>query len=178
MNSQDRMIARQALENIRNAASTLERLQGVEGSEQELVGESRSDGPASDAEKRSGELKPNTYEEVHVTTDDGRSIYWPKGDMTRLAPAAVCNVASRMLQLRKAINADPFDMREVERLIAAPISFEKEFLSGDSLTVHNAIKALGIEALPAPSVPTPSKTEGGAYPAVAQQQHSSLPCDG
>lgn len=85
----------------------------------------------------------NTFEEIHVTLDDGRTIYWPKGNMTRLAPAAVCSVVGRIQRLRKELLKDPRDMREIERLINEPVAFEKEFLSGDSTVVHNAIKELG-----------------------------------
>lgn len=83
------------------------------------------------------------FEEVHVELKDGRTIYWPKGDMSRLAKPAVCSVASRMVQLRAVLKRDPLDMRELERLINLPIAFEDKFLSGDSIVVHNAIKELG-----------------------------------
>jgi len=85
----------------------------------------------------------DSFEEVHVTLQDGRMLYWPKGDMSRLAPAAVCSIAARMVRLRAALKKDPLDMREMERLINEPIAFEDVFLSGDSLRVHNAIKELG-----------------------------------
>ena len=108
----------------------------------------------------------DTFEEVHVTLADGRTIYWPKGDMSRLAPAAVCSVVSRMQRLRAELKKDRYDMREIERLINDPIAFEKQFLSGDSLTVHNALKEAGkdplIEAL---------KVAGEALDALDHAQH-------
>jgi len=96
--------------------------------------------------------KPDTYEDVHVTLQNGKTVYWPQGDMARLAPAAVCNVASRIIWLRawlrklgpEALSGMTHDeRRKLEHLINTPISFEKEFLSGKSFEVHNAIKTLG-----------------------------------
>jgi len=88
-------------------------------------------------------MTPDSFEEVHVTLQDGRTLYWPKGDMTRLAPAAVCSVAARLQALRKWLKANPDQPAELVKLITEPIAFEDAFLSGDSLRVHNAIKELG-----------------------------------
>lgn len=91
-------------------------------------------------------MKDN-YEDVHIQTIDGKHVYWPKNDMSRLAPAAVCSVASRIVELRNLIKDNPDIPENVAKLINKPIAFEKEFLSGKSLDVHNGIKQLGEEIL-------------------------------
>lgn len=81
-------------------------------------------------------------EEIHLILADGRVVYWPKGDMARLAPAAVCHVASAILRLRKILKDHggeiPSDVLRKLEAVAGPISFEKQFLSGNSAEVHNA----------------------------------------
>lgn len=84
------------------------------------------------------------YEDVHVTLQDGRDIYWPGDDMTRLAPATVCQVMLRIQQLRDFIkkNGDALTASQRQDLdrIARHVPLEEEFCSGDSLRLHNAIK--------------------------------------
>lgn len=92
-------------------------------------------------------INNDTYGEVHVTLQDGRTIYWPKGDISRYAPAAVCQVSSRIKLLRKALKNHEMDAglrRELERL-TTPLPYEAEWDSQCSITVHNAIKQLGNE---------------------------------
>jgi hypothetical protein len=84
------------------------------------------------------------YKDVHVTTDDGRSIYWPKEDMTRYAPATVCQIMLRIQQLRDFIkkNGDTLTVSQRQDLerIARHVPLEEEFCSGSSIRLHNAIK--------------------------------------
>lgn len=91
----------------------------------------------------------NSYEDVHVTLADGRSIYWPKDDMTRLAPAAVCQVMQRVVELRawiaQAESQGPVDTKL--KHIARPLPGEDAWLSGNSLRVHNELKEIGGTAL-------------------------------
>ena len=89
----------------------------------------------------------DNYEEIHVKLESGETIYWPKGDIARLAPAAVCQIAQRILILRKILSEHEMDKdlrRKLDQL-ARPIPFEDKFLSGNSVKVHNAIKSLGAE---------------------------------
>jgi len=95
----------------------------------------------------------DAFGEVHVTLQDGRSIYWPKGDISRYAPAAVCQVTMRIKMLRKVLKTQemsPELRRELERL-AMPLPYEAAWDSRCSLTVHNAIKRLGGEILSLPN---------------------------
>ena len=91
----------------------------------------------------------DSYEEVHVTLADGRKIYWPKGDMTRLAPGAVCNVAGRIVDLRNLLKNHgeeiPAAIYQKLAMLARPIPWEEAWFSGKSVDVHNALKQLGAE---------------------------------
>ena len=94
-------------------------------------------------------LKPlrDGYEEVHVTLEDGRKIYWPKGDMARLAPGAVCNIAGRIVDLRAILDAHGCDIppaiRQKLEMLARPVPYEAAWFSGKSIEVHNALKEFG-----------------------------------
>ncbi len=89
-------------------------------------------------------MSADSYEDVHVTLANGRSIYWPKDDMTRLAPAAVCQVMQRVLELRawiaQAESQGPVDAKL--KHIARRLPGEEAWLSGNSLRVHNELKQL------------------------------------
>lgn len=91
-------------------------------------------------------FNPDADEEVHITTQSGEEIYWPKGDMTRLAPAAVCSIIARMLDLRKVLKEENISRELTQKLewIARPVSFESKFLSEKSIEIHNGIKEIGI----------------------------------
>jgi hypothetical protein len=91
----------------------------------------------------------DSYGEVHVTLADGRNVYWPKGDISRYAPAAVCQVTMRLKILRKILKEyemSPELRRQLEH-ISHPIPYEKEWDSQCSITIHNAIKKLGADIL-------------------------------
>jgi len=88
----------------------------------------------------------DTYEEVHITTAEGKKVYWPKNDMTRLAPGVVCEIAGRVKEFRAALdkhrNELPPELSRVLSLLARPIDHEEAWFSGKSLVVHNAIKEI------------------------------------
>jgi hypothetical protein len=85
----------------------------------------------------------NPVEEITLQTADGRTVYWPPGNMGRLAPAAVCAVASRIQRLRKEIESFPPEIRAKLAPFVAPLPFEQELLSGKIEQVHGAIRQLG-----------------------------------
>ncbi len=69
--------------------------------------------------------------------------YNPSIETARLAPAAVCCVASRILRLRAKVKDFPLTIqKELEQFIA-PIPFETELLSGKIEAVDNAIYKTG-----------------------------------
>lgn len=89
------------------------------------------------------ELRAKNPEEIYLQTADGRTVYWPKENMGRLAPAAVVSAASRVVALRKFLKDNeetlaPDLCKKIEYL-CRPIDFEDQFLSGNSLKIHNAI---------------------------------------
>jgi len=77
---------------------------------------------------------------------DGRKIYWPKGDMSRLAPGAVCNIACRIVDLRSILanhgERIPADIYQKLNMLARAIPWEEAWFSGKSIEIHNAIKQL------------------------------------
>lgn len=89
------------------------------------------------------ELRAKNPEEIHLKLADGSTVYWPKENMGRLAPAAVVSAASRVVALRKFLkdNEEALapDLRKKIEYLCRPIDFEREFLSGNSLKIHNAI---------------------------------------
>ena len=95
-------------------------------------------------------MQGNSYEEITLKTIDGTTVYWPKGDMSRLVPAAVCGLATQILELRSFIKnnkdkinkIDPTLLIKLEK-IARPIPFESSFLSGKIEEVHNKIVEIG-----------------------------------
>jgi hypothetical protein len=119
----------------------------------------------------------DTYGEVHVTLQDGRSIYWPNGDISRYAPAAVCQVTMRIKMLRKVLKKEMSSelsselRRELERL-ATPLPYEAAWDSQCSLTVHNAIKRLGDELLSLTNT-MPSNVQGTCAPLGASEPNAN-----
>lgn len=83
---------------------------------------------------------PDTYEDVHVTLADGRSIYLPKDNMARYAPATVCAVLHRLDLIRK--KARELGITGLDHLLR-PVPMEDLYKSGCSITLHNAIKEQG-----------------------------------
>jgi hypothetical protein len=69
--------------------------------------------------------------------------YQPDAEAARLAPACVCNVASRVVWLRKIMHE--FDERTQARLapFVSELPFESELLSGRMAAVDAAIKKIG-----------------------------------
>lgn len=88
------------------------------------------------------EMKPDTYDEIHVELKDGRKIYLPKEDMTRLAPATVCAVVHRLDLIRKKVKE--LGITGLDHLLR-PVPYEEQYKSGCSVTLHNAIKEMGKE---------------------------------
>ena len=111
-------------------------------------------GKLTDASACSVDSIDDKYGEVHVTLQDGRSIYWPKGDISRYAPAAVCQVTMRIKMIRKILKTHEMspELRRDLKLLTSQLPYEAEFGSQCSLTVHNAIKRLGAEMLILPNV--------------------------
>lgn len=74
--------------------------------------------------------------------------YEPSIETARLAPAAVCNIASRVKWLRDLIAKEPelFTRAQIERLkpFTARIPFEEELLSSRMDQVDAAIQKLGM----------------------------------
>lgn len=69
---------------------------------------------------------------------------------TKLLPAFMCNIASRVVWLRQAIEQDP-ELKKVAHKLArftAPMSFEKELLSGKMDQVQKVVDE--ITGLPEP----------------------------
>jgi len=69
--------------------------------------------------------------------------YEPDAEAARLAPNAVCNVASRVVWLRNKLSEFTPDVQAALALFVAPMPFEKELLSGRMEDVDRAIKELG-----------------------------------
>lgn len=69
--------------------------------------------------------------------------YEPDAEAARLAPACVCNVASRVLWLLQKL--DEFDAETQAKLkpFVAALPFEAELLSGRMDAVDTAIKKIG-----------------------------------
>ena len=91
-------------------------------------------------------------EEITIRTDDGRTLYWPEGNMGRLAPAAFCGIAARIVKLRELLPEFPPEVQAKLAKLVTPLPFEEALLSGKMDKVHEAIKALG-EATEEPAVP-------------------------
>ena len=69
----------------------------------------------------------------------------PSIETTRLAPACVCNVASRVLWLRAAVKKHP-ELQAVSHLLKPyidPLPFEAALLSGNYERVQEAIRGIG-----------------------------------
>ena len=85
--------------------------------------------------------------EITVKLEDGHIIYWPEGDFSRLAPAAVCNIAAKILQLRKILKDHgeeiPQNVKKKLEFLAEPFAFESSFLSSSIVEVHRGIKEIG-----------------------------------
>ena len=91
-------------------------------------------------------MKPN-HEDITVELKDGRIISWDKGDFSRFAPAAVCNIAGKIQNLRKIIKDHggeiPGNVLKKLEVIASPYSFESNFSSSNVVEVHGGIEKLG-----------------------------------
>lgn len=85
-------------------------LEWVEGSEQKLVGESRSDGPASDAEKRSGERRG--VGEIVERDELLRYIERREREVRREANAAVRNKSVKGFEMACGKEAELATLRE------------------------------------------------------------------
>lgn len=75
------------------------------------------------------------------------SPYQPSLETARFAPACVCQVAARVVWLRKLIDSadSPFnhEARLALRPFIAGLPFEEELLSGNMDKVDAAVKAIG-----------------------------------
>jgi len=89
--------------------------------------------------------RPEPYEHITVELKDGKKISWPIGSVVRLAPAAVCQIAARILTLRKILSEEPMPAGLKRRLeqLAVSIPFEDKFLSGNSAKVYEALRDWG-----------------------------------
>ena len=90
---------------------------------------------------------PAGYEAITVQTADGRTLYWPPGDVGRLAPAAVCAVASRIVRLREKLALFSPEDQAMLRPFLLPLPFEEKLLSGKIEKVHDAILQIALEEL-------------------------------
>ena len=95
-------------------------------------------------------MEQESFEEITVQID-GKFIHWPKGDYSRLAGSAVCNIAAKITNLRKLIKDYDAELSpELKRKlnqIAEPYSFERYFTSSSLVELHHGIKLAGEEAL-------------------------------
>ena len=69
--------------------------------------------------------------------------YEPDADAARLAPACVCNVASRVIWLREKLHEFDSSAQAALQPFVAPLPFESELLSGRMQVVDAAIKKIG-----------------------------------
>lgn len=62
----------------------------------------------------------------------------------KLLPAFLCNIASRVVWLRRAVKEDPVLRKVAARLerYTAPVPFEKELLSGNMDEVNHAVEQM------------------------------------
>ena len=76
--------------------------------------------------------------------------YTPDEEAARMAPACVCNVASRVLWLRRKVELGEFDATTAAKLapFITPLPFEAALLSGKMDLVDMAIKKIGAMDLP------------------------------
>lgn len=91
---------------------------------------------------------PKIYPKITVELKDGRRIALDQDeDFSRYAPAAVCGIAAKILNLRKILkdygDAIPGEVRKKLEVIAEPFSFEDLFLSSNIVKVHEGIEELG-----------------------------------
>lgn len=88
---------------------------------------------------------------VTVKLEDGRTIYWPADDLSRLAPSVVCGILQRIQELRRVIaqmEAEGQQPAAILRHISREIPYEDLWLSGNAEKVHNAMLATGIPSEP------------------------------
>ena len=69
--------------------------------------------------------------------------YSPSEEAARLAPACVCNVASRVVWLRQIVKEFPLDIQAKLKRFTDPLPFEKELMSGKMDEVERAIIEIG-----------------------------------
>ena len=84
---------------------------------------------------------------VTVKLEDGRTIYWPADDLSRLAPSVVCGMLRRIQDLRGLISRMEAEGQQVDSLLrhlSGPIPYEDLWLSGNVEKVHNALLATGL----------------------------------
>ena len=92
---------------------------------------------------------------------DNGHPYAPDAEAATLAPACVCNVASRVLWLRQEIAKGEFDPATAAKLarFITQLPFEEALLSGRMSAVDEAIKRIGEQELSlTPPPPTPTVT--------------------
>lgn len=71
--------------------------------------------------------------------------YKPDIEAARLAPACVCNVASRVIWLRQMLHEFDADTQRKLAPFVARLPFEEELLSQNMALVDAAIKKIGRE---------------------------------
>jgi len=72
-----------------------------------------------------------------------RRAYEPDAEAARLAPACVCNIASRIMWLRQKLAEFDADTQRKLKPFIAPLPFEAELLSGRMEAVDAAMKKIG-----------------------------------
>lgn len=95
---------------------------------------------------------------ITITDNQGRKLYWPEEDMSRLAPAAVCGVLQRMEELRSLLRRaeaegvimSPMLKKDLSH-IARPLPYEAEWKSQNIERVHAALIELGTQCQSTPT---------------------------
>lgn len=84
------------------------------------------------------------------TTEPNKKPWTPDVEFSRMAPAAVCGIVSRIVRLREAMNQTGQDGKPiftpaqlaVLKPVAEPFPFEAEIMSGKMAQVEQAIKSM------------------------------------
>ena len=89
------------------------------------------------------------YQNITIKDENGKVLYFPRDyQYIRYAPAACCQVISRIVELRNFLNKSLKDRKisdEVYRMLqpfVQPVVMEEKFLSGKLVDIDEAIKEL------------------------------------